>query len=359
MKNREQGAGNGERREPQQSGEQGYMLLGLIVAIALILLALSVAASDVAFKLRREREVESARRADQYVRAIRKFYLKNQHYPGSMEQLDNTNMVRYLRQHYVDPLTGKSDWRLIAPGQNKTTVKGFFGQPLAGIASPGLGAVAGMQSPGVPGPTAGGAGGVGGTSSFGGAGGIGGTSSFGGAGGIGGAAGAGSTTVTTGPGTAGTGAAGAGATGAGATGQTGTTDTSGAAGTSGLGSVAGMASPLGTGLPGSSGPFMGIGSSATGPSILVVNEQTTYQTWEFLYDPRIEKLKQAAALNAGASSVGAGSLGQTPGGFGNSNTPGAGGSGPAGFGPTGFGGGASPSGTTPTTPGGATPTTQP
>jgi type II secretory pathway pseudopilin PulG len=339
MKNREQGAGNQMR--PLPAGEQGYMLLGLIVAIALILLALSVAASDVAFKLRREREVESARRADQYVRAIRKFYLKNQHYPGSMEQLDNTNMVRYLRKHYVDPLTGKSNWRLIAPGQNKTTVKGFFGQPLAGIASSGLGAVAGMQSPGVPGPTAGGA------SSFGAAGGIGGASSFGGAGGIGGAAGgAAGTTVTTGAG-----AAGAAGAGAGAAGQPGATDSGGGAGTSGLGSVAGMASPMGTGLPGSSGPFMGIGSSATGNSILVVNEQTTYETWEFLYDPRIEKLKQAAALNAGASSVGAGSLGQTPGSIGNSNAPGAGNSptnSPTSFGPTGFGGGAAPGGTAPT-----------
>jgi type II secretory pathway pseudopilin PulG len=311
----------------QCDGEQGYMLLGLIVAIALILLALSVAASDVAFYLRREREVESARRADQYVRAIRKFYIKNQHYPGSMQQLDNTNMVRYLRQHYVDPLTGKSDWRLIAPGQNKTTVKGFFGQPLAGIATTGLGAAAGMQSPGVPGPTASGAGAAG---TFG-------ASGFGGAAGQGAGSG---TSITTGPGAAGPGAAGSG------TGQAGATDTSGAGSNSGLGSVAGMVSPLGSGLPGgASGPFMGVGSSASGNSILVVNEQTTYETWEFLYDPRIEKLKQAAALNAGASSVGAGALGQTPNSFGNSNTPGAGAPGGSSMG---FGGGAAPGGTTPT-----------
>ena len=336
MKNTKQGAGN--KVQPLPAGEQGYMLLALVVAIALILLALSVAARDVAFNLRREREVESARRADQYVRAIRKFYLKNQHYPGSMQQLDNTNMVRYLRQHYVDPLTGKSDWRLIAPGQNKTTVKGFFGQPLAGIASSGLGAVAGMQSPGISGPTAGGAGGA---------------SPFG-AGGFGGATagvGAGSgTSVTTGPGGAAAGTAGAG--------QPGATDPNAAGSNSGLGSVAGMVSPPGSGLPGgATGPFMGVGSSANGPSILVVNEQTTYETWEFLYDPRIEKLKQAAALNAGASSVGAGALGQTPGGFGSSNAPGTGNTpsnsgGSTGFGPTGFGGGAAPGSTT-------SPTTQP
>ena len=65
-----------------------------------------------------------------------------------MEQLEKTNNVRFLRQQYVDPMTGKADWRLIHVGEAKTTVKGFFGQPLAGLA-PGLGSVAGMASPGI------------------------------------------------------------------------------------------------------------------------------------------------------------------------------------------------------------------
>jgi type II secretory pathway pseudopilin PulG len=279
---------------PLPAGEQGYMLLGLIVAIAIILIGLGVAASEVAFSLRREREVESARRADQYVRAIRRFYIKNQHYPGSIEQLENTNRVRYLRQRYIDPLTGKADYRVIPVGQNKTTVKGFFGQPLAGIASTGLGSVAGMQSPG-----------IGGTANT-----PGGTASPGGAG---------ATTATTGPGAA--------------TGQAGATDQTGVGGQT---SAPFTSPPFGSGgLSGASGPFMGVGSSASGKSILVVNEQTTYESWEFLYDPRIEKLKQAAALNAGASSVGAGSLGQTPGAIGAPTTT-----------PT---GGTSPIGTTPPT----------
>src|ERR1019366_9544045 len=145
----------------RQEGEQGFMLLGLIVAIALILLALSVAAADMAHTVRAERERESVRRANQYVRAIRLFYLKNQSYPGSMKQLENTNMVRYLRQQYTDPLTGK-EYRLIGVGQNKTTVKGFFGQPLGGIAGSGLGALAGAQSAGMPGAPA--TPGIGGTS---------------------------------------------------------------------------------------------------------------------------------------------------------------------------------------------------
>jgi hypothetical protein len=61
---------------------------------------------------------------------------------------------------------------------------------------------------------------------------------------------------------------------------------------------------------------MGVGSSATGTSIITPNDQTTYQTWEFLYDPRIETLKLAAALNGGADALGGGTTGQSPSSFG-------------------------------------------
>jgi hypothetical protein len=87
---------------------------------------------------------------------------------------------------------------------------------------------------------------------------------------------------------------------------------------------------------------------ATGNSLVVLNEQTTYQSWEFLYDPRVEKLKAAAALNSGIGSAGAGALGQTPGspgqtgGFGQT---------PGGFGQTSGGFGQTPNGSgTPTPP---------
>jgi type II secretory pathway pseudopilin PulG len=301
--------GQGSRCEAAASdSEQGFMLLGLIVAMAIILMVLGIAASKVAFSLRREREVESARRADQYVRAIRKFYLKTQHYPGTIEQLENTNNIRFLRKRYVDPLTGKDDYRLIAVGANKTTVKGFFGAPLEGLPTTGLGSAAGMQSSGFGGAatTAAGAGG----------------SAFGASSGTG----------------AGTGVGGGAATAGGAGGASPTAGADGFG--SGFGGGLGSAQGIASGLPGSIGPFMGVGSSATGPSILTVNEQTSYETWEFLYDPRLEKLRLAGAMNAGGSSTAAGSLGLTPGSLG--STPGS---------PTtgGFGG----------TPTGATPAPQP
>jgi type II secretory pathway pseudopilin PulG len=245
-----------------KSSEQGFMLLGLIVAIAIILLGLSVAATKIAFSLRRERELESARRANQFVRAVQLYYKKLGHYPPSLEALENTNNVRYLRQRYVDPLTGKDEWRLIAPGQNKTTVKGFFGEPLDGIGGTGLGAASGMQSPGT-----------------------------------GGTFGSSSTTGTSSTGASSGVTATSGSSGFGSSSTSGDSST-GFGNASGLGSASGMASK---GLSNSSsGPLMGVGSKATGKSIIVVNEQTTYETWEFLYDPRIEKLKLAAAMNGNA-----------------------------------------------------------
>jgi type II secretory pathway pseudopilin PulG len=280
------------------AGEQGYMLLGLMVAIAIILLMLGVAASKAAFSIRRDREVETVRRGNQYVRAIREFYLKNgSHYPGSIEQLEKTNNVRFLRQRYIDPITGKDDWRLIVVGQNQTTVKGFFGEDLQGLPSAGLGSAAGLASGfgGTPAPTA--VSGTGATS---------------------GGAGA--------PGTPGAGGAGQG--------------TGGGLGSAGsAGGLGGFGFGSGTGT--SMGPIMGVGLNATGNSLLEPNAQTTYQTWEFLYDPRIELLKVKQGMNQGLGSAGAGALGQTPGGLGQSG-------GFGGFGPP--NGSGQPNGASPNSP---------
>jgi type II secretory pathway pseudopilin PulG len=258
------------------------MLVGLIVAIVLMLLVMAMAAPKIAQDLRREKELEAARRGDQYTRAIRLYYRKFGHYPGSMEQLEKSNNIRYLRQRYLDPVTGKDDWRLIPVGQNKTTVKGFFGQPLAGLpgaGAGGLGSAAGMASSGLgaaaptgsPVTTPGGGGGLGAAA---------------------GAAGAGST---------GTDAYGAGAAGSGSG--------TGGSGTGGLGSASGMVS---TSFGGASGgaPFMGVGLKYVGDSVLTLNEQTSYETWEFIYDPRIEALKGKTSLLGGAPAAAPGGLGQ-------------------------------------------------
>ncbi len=287
----------------ERKSEEGFTLVGLVVAIFIILLVLGVAAPKVAKDLKRDREVEAVHRANQYVRAVQLYYRKFGHYPGSIEQLEKTNNIRFLRQKYVDPLTGKSDWRLIHLGEAKTTVKGFFGAPLTGLA-PGLGSAAGLASSGGIGA------GAAGTS----------------AGGAAGASGLGAS----GPGSPGLGSSGPGSSGSpfssgpaslgsgsGAAGGAGGAAGGAAAGASGAGSSSGsggLGAGISTGLPGGGGAFVGVGSAATGPSILDLNEQTSYETWEFIYDPRIEQLKAAVNLfGAGSSSTGTTGLGSASG----------------------------------------------
>ena len=66
---------------------------------------------------------------------------------------------------------------------------------------------------------------------------------------------------------------------------------------------------------------MGVGPAKDGDSILNPNQQTTYNTWEFIYDPKIELLyQQANILGGGVSTMSPGSNpASSPG---QSNTPG-------------------------------------
>ena len=339
--------------QPSRPGEEGYLLLGLAVACFLLLLALSVAAPRVAKQLERDRELESEHRALEYVRAIQLYYKKNNSYPTSVEQLLGSGAaggpvsigpgasLKFLRQRYKDPLTG-DEFRLIHPGEAKTQVKGFFGEPLQGIPTGNLGAAQGMVSSinATPAGTFGGSSATGVPASATGAG----TSSFGS-----------SAFNNSGSGTS---------TGTG-TGATGTTGTS----TTGTGSSMGGTSA--TNFQGSKGAFLGVGSNAKGPGLIEWNGSANIEEWEFLYDPRVELLKAKVSLfGGGPPTAASGSMGSgfgsptgptatnapngtnsnSTGGFG-SSTGGFGSSSSSGFGSSSFGSGAS---TTPSTGTGTT-----
>lgn len=279
------------RLQPSETreGEQGFLLLGMVVVIFLILLVLAVAAPRAAHEMRREREVETVRRGNAYVRAIEVYYLKMGNYPTSIAQLEKTNNMRFLRKRYLDPMTGKDDWRVIHLGEAKTTVKGFFGKPLGGIESTSLGgSSAGSNSM---------------TSSFGSSGsssGLG-SSPGSGSGGLGSSFGSGSS-ATGSPGLP------SGTTGT----STGSSGANGIGGDSGIGSAASV------------GPIVGVGLTKTGNSIMSLNGQTTYDTWEFLYDPRIEQMKAKVNLfGGGMTATDASDLGSNSGSkssFGSSNS---------------------------------------
>lgn len=123
--------------------ERGYVLLAILFALTVLIVGLAVAAPKTAIALQRTKEDELVRRGQQYALAIRRFYKKFGRYPSNLDQLENTNNIRFLRRRYLDPLTGKDDWTPIQFGQARPAV-GFFGQKItntsgASPSGPGLG----------------------------------------------------------------------------------------------------------------------------------------------------------------------------------------------------------------------------
>jgi len=100
------------RIHKRASRERGYVLLTLMLFVALLTVGLLAVVQNIEFQIRRDREEELIHRGAQYSRAVRRFFTKFKRYPGSIEELESTNNVRFLRKRYKDPITGK-DFKLL------------------------------------------------------------------------------------------------------------------------------------------------------------------------------------------------------------------------------------------------------
>jgi type II secretory pathway pseudopilin PulG len=92
--------------------QRGYVLLTLLLIVSLTVIATALAASSIAFEIRRDREEEMIHRGVQYSRAIRSYAKKTGHYPMDIHELFDPHGVKYLRKLYKDPITGK-DFRFL------------------------------------------------------------------------------------------------------------------------------------------------------------------------------------------------------------------------------------------------------
>jgi len=106
-----------ERRgRERRSREQGSALLVVLVLAAIIAIMLYRELPIAAFEAQRQKEQLLVSRGNQYKRAVKLFVRKIGRFPSSIDELESTNRMRFLRHRFVDPLTGKDDWRLIHAG---------------------------------------------------------------------------------------------------------------------------------------------------------------------------------------------------------------------------------------------------
>jgi type II secretory pathway pseudopilin PulG len=252
----------------------GYIMITLILALALITIALLAVVPEIKQQLARDREEEMRHRGTAYMRAIQHFYKKFGRYPARVEELENTNNLRFLRKRYKDPInrdpvTGKEkDFKFLTQ-QDITLNNG----PLLG------------QTPGQ-----GGFGGPGASGAFGGANGVQGAlgGMQGGIGGLGGAQ-SGAVQPPANPGSQ--------TPPSGAAGNAADDDTPNAGGSSPSNSNASSSTPGSTSSgPGSGfngptfggGPIVGVASLSKEKSIRVFYDKNHYNDWLFIYAPQAD-----------------------------------------------------------------------
>lgn len=101
---------------PRAGRESGFALLFVLLMASIIAIMLYQAMPRAAFEGQRLKEDLLIERGEQYKRAIQLYLRKLGRYPTTIDQLEDTNNTRFLRHRYVDPMTGKDEWRLIHVG---------------------------------------------------------------------------------------------------------------------------------------------------------------------------------------------------------------------------------------------------
>ncbi|HEX5435022.1 MAG TPA: hypothetical protein VFY05_12350, partial [Candidatus Angelobacter sp.] len=116
----------------------GYVLLSVMLLIAIMLIMLAVEAPRIAQQIKRGKEEELVHRGMEYARAIKKYRRKMGAMPTSIEQLENTNHIRFLRKRYKDPITGKDEWKLVHVGEAEIPMPKANNPGLQGSGDPGI-----------------------------------------------------------------------------------------------------------------------------------------------------------------------------------------------------------------------------
>ncbi|HEY8670833.1 MAG TPA: hypothetical protein VIL63_08340, partial [Terriglobales bacterium] len=132
----------------RRRSQRGYILLILMLSVALLAIGALALVEKIDFQIKRDREEEMIHRGVQYSRAVRRYFKKFGRYPSRIEELESTNNIRFLRQRYKDPITGK-DFKPL----HMTDVQMSFGPAVGpggiGAAASGQGNATGLQGAGL------------------------------------------------------------------------------------------------------------------------------------------------------------------------------------------------------------------
>src|SRR3954447_19284306 len=104
------------QKPKHRNPEAGFALLLIYAMAAVVAITLFMELPRVAFEAQRDKEQLLIDRGEQYSRGVMLYVRKFNRYPADLDALQSTQNLRFLRRKYVDPMTGKDDWRIIHVG---------------------------------------------------------------------------------------------------------------------------------------------------------------------------------------------------------------------------------------------------
>jgi hypothetical protein len=120
------------RKIRRRKSERGYALLLVAFAATVLLIAAMTAAPGIKANRTRDREKEMIWRGNQYVRGIKMYYRKTGKFPTSLDDLMKPQIgnIRFMRQAYKDPMNKEDgSWRLIYVGPSGQLIGSLRPQP--------------------------------------------------------------------------------------------------------------------------------------------------------------------------------------------------------------------------------------
>jgi len=99
-----------------RNAESGYALITILFLLGVVAVMLARSLPRDAMAAERTREEVLIYRGEQYARAVKLYFREHQRYPETLDDLEETDGVRFLRRRYRDPITGDDEWRLIKMG---------------------------------------------------------------------------------------------------------------------------------------------------------------------------------------------------------------------------------------------------
>jgi uncharacterized membrane protein YgcG len=106
------------RRSDAHSSERGFALLLIFLMAAVVAIFMYMELPRAAFEAERQREERLVDIGKEYRRAIQLYVRETKKFPADLDDLaKQTNNKRFLRHKYIDPMTGKDEWRLIHANQ--------------------------------------------------------------------------------------------------------------------------------------------------------------------------------------------------------------------------------------------------